>query len=488
MLYKFLLYFILTVILLSCTSTPLVEDDIFNTPDFGNNSAKRSAYEFLTANLTGLSHVSEYGNLIYDTISLNRDYLIENLESAIRSSEPLRKANLIGDSEFQEYILPYRVNASRIMNWRKEVWKKYDTKEFKDIQDEKSLIDCCNKINDRLRQWFVFGSLQQLEDTLTYSHINHYKKGSCISMANLAAYTLRAMGAPIAIDFVPAWGNVPGGHVWNSLVLKGGKFYPFQGAESNILSYEPLYLVKSENNEQLSTYRRPPKVYRKTFSIQKESVYYKQRQKLPQIGLTSRMIDVTRNYVPVSTIIIKADELMTKPENVFINVYNNGLWVPVMVVEAEHGEYIFKDLGNDLLYSVTTYNKVSFEFINLTFYLDKSGNMIKLNPSFEKKIDVNLHKIRSIEMEQLEELKKGWDVDKLLSIAEEKTYTIPTKNRKYNLYYWQNKWIKTGISKLKSGNVSFKEVPSNALYLFSEGKPSNKDRPFILYKNQIKWL
>src|SRR5690606_35713242 len=157
-------------------------------------------------------------------------------------SRSLLANHLITTEDFYEYVLPYRLNASAFEDWRDAVWKRYRRTSIGQVCTINALIDSCNVINDQLKDWFKFATING-EDTLGYTRLCTLKKGTCVSMANIAAFSLRGLGVPVAIDFVPCWGNIKGSHIWNSLVTNDDKVLPFLGAEGNVGDYNPFYLV-----------------------------------------------------------------------------------------------------------------------------------------------------------------------------------------------------------------------------------------------------
>ncbi|PMD87957.1 hypothetical protein BWI97_25570, partial [Siphonobacter sp. BAB-5405] len=392
------------------------------------HEVKKSYYHFIKSNMEGLIHVLSKTAIGQDRKLVNDDIILSNIEDAYQSSNELIKNGLISENGFKEFVLPYRVNSANIHTWRRQVWHQYHKHSFSGITRTSALVDSCNRINDSLKSWFKFSYTNKLEDTLTYSHITHGKEGTCVSMATIAAYTLRAFGVPVSIDFTPAWGNMPGSHVWNSLVLAHDVSIPFLGAEANIGKYEPLYLIKDGENSPYSTYRKPGKIYRYVYSAQKETPYYKYGHLnyfLP-MSVNSRMIDVTAQYLPVSDITFTNPQINGEPKLVYINNYNDGKWVPVMATERKEDAYLFSNLARDLLYCVSTYGESPAETTILPFYLTPAGKPILLQPS-SKKIDIVLNRMQSIEFDQMDVAKKEWNVKAFARIARGHVRSAPVE-------------------------------------------------------------
>lgn len=459
---------------------------------YKNDSVRLNAYHFLVENMHSFRHFNN-GVPIADLNVVDRDYLMKNIDQSFISSENLLNTGLITKSDFHEYVLPYRINYAEIEYWRDLVWKRIGRNNLGDIRTEKALIDSCNAINNDLKKWFKFGNLTQSEDTLGYSGLCHYKMASCGGMSNLAAYTLRALGVPIAIDYA-VWGNMSGGHIWNSLITSKNKAMPFLGAESPIDSENKFYLVKldDDHSKKLSTYKKPGKVYRSTFSVQKQSFAFRAGRShiLPPELSETRQKDVTKIYFPITNLIIPVHTGEKKvPDFLVLCNFNSGVWIPVMGTMFNSGKFVFDDLAKDMLYNTFTYSaKRKSKAYNYPVYIDTSGNKIFLKPHKNQLIDIELNRTRSIENDQIEVTSKDWNVEKLISIAKGTLFKKPSNGKTFNLYMWDFGWKLVGVSKSINHQVKFKSIPSNGLYVFSEGERNPNDRPFIINNKKYRWL
>jgi len=456
--------------------------------NYQHDPLKLGSYLFITSNMDSLEHLSKTGQNVKDVYSIDKTYLVENIDQAVKASKCLIDKKIISIQDFNEYVLPYRINSSKIDNWRKDVLLKYHNKySVTLINNEVSLINTCNLINNELKTWFKFGAIKADDGVLSYSDLCSNKQSSCVGMAYLAAYTLRGLGIPVAIDYAPVWGNVNGGHTWNSLVTRTKKVNSFLGAENNIGSYSPLNLVSNESPS-LSTYKKPGKIYRFTFSVQKKSLAYKYGNSgsLPSELTETRIIDVTKDYVPVKDIIFKP--LKIHPKFLFICNYNSGAWTPVMAALFGNNQYLFRDMGRDMLYGAFSYDQHSLNSFDYPVYVDVSGKSIVLSPNNKKLIDIKLIRTQSIEGDQLQEMIKGWNYEKFIDIAKGKSYAKPLNGKRYTLYCWNGSWTVVGSTHAANNVVDFKAVPSNGLYLLSSKESISNERPFIILNDSIKWL
>lgn len=130
-------------------------------------------------------------------------------------------------------------------------------------------------------------------------------------MAAYLTFSLRAIGIPSTIDVVPAWANRGGGHAWNVVMNKDGKFVDvgFNGEGHNSISY------------------KIPKIYRTGYSSNKGGIGY----------LDPLWKDVTGEYpMPISDIALSGSDSDMKGDVLFLCIFNNKDWIPVAVSATEN--------------------------------------------------------------------------------------------------------------------------------------------------------
>src|SRR6185437_1824057 len=196
-------------------------DYIYLHGHYKNDPIKLRALDFLRSNIPGLQSMAPNGTVLDNESTLTNEKLVENIDAAFLSSKSLLKGHLITQGDFMEYVLPYRINNSDQYNWRQQVWRRYKRKTIGLATSAQSVIDTVNVLNKGLSKWFAYGSFDGLEDTASYQTLLNRKKGSCVSMTNMALYDFRALGLPIATDYIVGWGNLNGSHAWNVLLLNG---------------------------------------------------------------------------------------------------------------------------------------------------------------------------------------------------------------------------------------------------------------------------
>jgi|GEM_PF-759260 len=454
---------------------------------YSNNSQKLKAAHFLLSNMKNNFHVDN-GIIVLDKNSIDPKFIIHHIDDAFYASAGLLSENIIDFDSFLEYTLPYRVNYSKDEEWRAVILKRPEAELVIRSKTEDQLINAINSANHKILSNFKFDLSNTREDTLSYSDICNKKKGSCIMMATMGQYYFRALGVPVSYDYVLCWGNMNGGHTWNALILPHHKSLPFLGLEQQVKNYNPiLYFGGGVKHPLLSTYKKAGKVYRHTYSIQNESLayQYKGTDTLPPILQNYRLVDVTSQYYKVTT--LHTDKFFhdIKSSTLLICNYSSGQWVPITAAANCNNNYVFENLGVDMLYLFTTYSHKIYKPRFYPIFIDAKGNILSLKPG-QKKINIKLNYLKSVEADQAY-FDKGYDSN--IAVATNKLRRRPVKGESYTLYLWQNGWKKSNVAKcLSEDEISFDQISENALYMVSTKEVSADDRPFIVYRGKIKWL
>lgn len=260
------------------------------------DSLVTQAFDFLMQNTS----VPKIENLLNKKESDN--YLLE--EDIVQAVNVYLESNLkwnIPFDVFCEYVLPPFVYDEDYIYWRKICYDKYADW----VNRKKSTVEICSVINADLMKDFVFSdSVKQVQNRIQFQR---NKKGNCIHMSQMILYPLRALGIPVAIDYVIAWGNVNGAHTWNAL-YNNGEMIPFMGLEK-VEKYNPFLIYEYVADSTKNAYRYPPKVYRKTFSMNKgyADIACRFPQKVKNIKLFNDLYfkDVTREYFPAETVLVE---------------------------------------------------------------------------------------------------------------------------------------------------------------------------------------
>jgi len=324
------------------------------------------------------SFMAMYGSFSYDGVERKYDIdeitaaqMIENIDVSFKVWREQPWGKDITFNQFCEYILPFRIANELPAHNRREI---YDA--FNSLLDSVRLVqgDAISAgivVNEGLKnpRWLL--SLRSaFLPHYPASSIIKYKAGSCREMTDLAFYTMRAVGIPVAIDFVPQWPYRSMGHEFNSLLDKEGKMITFMGAEDNPgTPHKPL--------------TKKGKVYRHMYSINSSSlgVLREEGEIVPSLLRDPRLRDVTEEYVSCFDVDIKLQNLKEKvsnPRHAYVAVFDNKSWVPIDWGNVKDDVVTFKKLEGDIVYIAGYYDNSLIPSSN-PFLLTKEGKVEFLN-------------------------------------------------------------------------------------------------------------
>ncbi len=290
-----------------------------------------------------------------------------------------------------------------------------------------------------------------------YKLINLLGKGSCASSTKLVAYPMRALGIPVVIDYA-FWGNRSLKHFWNAVIYKN-KPYPFDALESKIGFYKIQFTAIDKIK------RKPPKIFRKMFSMQQNSLAYQNFTKeiIPNVLNNLLVKDVTSEYIPVSTLSLTYNN-STKNKFSYLCTFNNHDWVPVWWGKNINDKVEFKNMGRDIVYLPCILANSTATYIGNPFILNILGKTVELK--------ANLNLIRTIPINK----KYPDDLSNEIEIGDE-----------YELLYWQDGWQSLGKQIAAKKTIYFKNAPDNALFWIRDLTKGKQERIFTYKNNKVQW-
>lgn len=156
---------------------------------------------------------------IADADLIKAEDLIENVDLAFESYK-LPWAKNVSFNDFCEYVLPHRIMDEPFSKWRKFFLQKNSTLIKYLLKNKIDNPEQVAKIlNDSLiKQYKFYGSLELPCPNLVSLDKNPI--GLCMPRYLLYAAQARSIGLPIALDFIPQFGNFAGSHYWVTLIQK----------------------------------------------------------------------------------------------------------------------------------------------------------------------------------------------------------------------------------------------------------------------------
>jgi hypothetical protein len=376
-----------------------------------------------------------------DIDSIHSPELIENIELAVAQYRLRGAAKTVSEDEFLEYILPYRSSIEPLQNWRKNYERQFSglfpLQEPVDKTVEQVKQSCNAHFSNR---WGVEERNEPLP-RLGALQILFRKKGLCEDMAGMVTFMARSQGVAAAVDYVPAWGTSSGRHFLNYLLPDSTRPIHFDAA-----------LKKLE--------REPAKVLRTTYSVQKTALATRlDTAYIPKGFLrTKNYTDVTAEYWPVDDVVTPLFPIRQQPKVVYAAVLNNGGWVPVWYGEIKDGVATFKGMGKGVVYLPMYYINNTLIPAGCPFALGYNNKQI---------------------------LQPDKTLTHTITLPEQEKYLIYQPGKRYRLLYWNNGWkpIAEKTAAPNSTQLSFDNVPKNALLLLLPEYTRQKERPFIILED-----
>lgn len=420
-----------------------------------------------------------------ECLTIDKSFLVQDIERAVSAYKRRLKTSYIPFSMFEEYLLPPILEDEPLENWREKCEKNFS------FMQTWNITTVCDTLNSLMSKGFSFNYGETPARYLSWSHLDTLQKGDCFHMAKSVLYPLRALGYPCTIDFVPCWGNTTGGHSWNVVYLDG-KMVPFMGREKGVYAYDPFRIYDFKDLRKVNPARYPGKVYRKTFSIDKElqrRLKHVSVENLPSFLSDYRIKDVTAEYLQVSDVSVKVADTIPVDEPVYLAVHSDD-WMATAYTESNNDRMaFFKDVKSEMLYMPVIYRRGKVFPVNDPFIVEEEGRIRFLNPDNAVEMCVvsyllPLMQEYSTAVANRDRLPK--DIFDRLYTGEKRKK--PVNGEAYSIFYWKdNQWQYLDTKIAEKNRIVFPTVPQNALLYLA-----NKDRKFVgrcftLNKGEMVW-
>lgn len=327
-----------------------------------------------------------------DADAVTSEYLISNIDQAFVRWREGNFARHLSFSEFCEWLLPYRLTNENLCEWRERLYKEYKRgiESLRQIADKNhSAYWAAAQVNDLLKQDKIFIHLipHLGGANLPAPVLASLRMGECDDYAFKAAYTMRACGIPVCVDFTPQWPTRPHGHHWNVVLNNNGRTVPFMGSESN-----PGYPCKSDY-----VYG---KVYRYTYEYQEESLFEKNRtigEPTPPVLTNPFIKDVTGDYTKGVDVNVSIN---TGKHFVYLAAFNNQGWTPIAWGEetlpnppfkgGEKKQYTFRNVGRGAVYLPVTWENDRAVAADYPILIKENGEQEYIKPDKSKTFSLTL--------------------------------------------------------------------------------------------------
>ncbi|WP_310559798.1 transglutaminase-like domain-containing protein [Flavobacterium sp.] len=434
----------------------------FNELDYANSEMAVQAFKKLNDSIKIKPQTYE----LKDSEALTPELLIKNIDLAFDAwrNNPWSKA--YDFATFCEYILPYRSLTEPLEDWREDYQFLVSSVSTK-VENNNMPIEVGTSVLSSLKNFKFLESRPDPIPFLSPKQLLFRREGSCNDLANLAILACRSVGLAVTFDFTPFYGASSNKHFWNTIITEKGEHIPFNG-------------ISSDNPEGLPynykpTQKRLAKVYRKTYSIQQNSLANIELSgNIPDGFLKEKnVLDVTDEYVTTGKISIAIQQ--TNPATIgYLNVFNLGSWRTIDWAKKTANSCEFKNLGINIVYLPSFYQPETKKRTYETYpiLLDSDKNQIVLKPNYERTFSFDI--TRDIKIKGPTKDFNSFEV---------------FENEIFNLLVWDNGWKKIETATAQNKAIHFTKIPDNGLFLLLCKKSNGYERIFRINTEtrQIEW-
>lgn len=385
---------------------------------------------------------------VRDLETVSSEFLINNIDQAfsVWKSSPFTRYYSLDD--FFHFVLPYRISNEPLSDWRSIAWQRYG----RWVDSVSSPVElACRIMADGSMRYNI--GMEKYPYPLTYEEMVSVRWGTCETMASFAVMSLRAVGIPVSIDYVPSWANRNAAHCWNVVKDESGKFVDIGFGEEG--RNEVVYKVS--------------KIYRRLYA-------------------NGYNMDVTAEYdMPFSNLSFSCPDV---DKMVTLCTFNNSVWTPVAFAGTKEGQVIFHSVGRGALWGenkIRPYEDEGKGIVYLAMGVEE-GNR---TPLADPVVVYEKGGVRSL----------CADSTRLESIVLYRKYPLYGVRKPgeydsndicpgdvYELYYWDNTWRSLGRQTSIGRSLKFDNVPLGALLWLHNWSGGREERIFT-YENgkQIWW-
>lgn len=335
--------------------------------------------------------------VLKDVEYITSDYLIANIEQAFAMREQQPWGKDIPFDVFCEEILPYRLFAEPLEDWRSIILEQYaglnDTlRNMPGI----TLMEACTLIFHALGTQWDASTHPTAIPPMNYSMSAYFRSGRCKDMAVLGTFVMRAFGIPAGMDFTPQWPHRHLGHDWNTAWNSDGSRVPF-------------LLTECMPGEVCKPDHRMAKAFRHTFAIDKNLIIFREKtEHIPSTFRTACITDISaENFENVDVCLpLDGKHNKGKSQYAFLCVFDNRNWFPVQYAETGKN-CTFRRMGKDIVYLPAYYRNGEVIPAGLPFLLTADGTIQELRADTSRQQKLKLLRKYPLLMKDADRMKGG---------------------------------------------------------------------------------
>jgi hypothetical protein len=385
-----------------------------------------------------------HGNLLYhadsfrvDSYTLSGDFLINNLQMALKAYRTFPWSRLYSFGTFCRWILPYRVANEQAEAFRSYFLKEYGPLPQRFLKKNTSPLDVAFYLNRLINRKMDYkDTYNKSLDVQSIRVLEKSGKGNFYDIAIYKVKVMRAFGIAAAMDYTPFLADTNFGYAFTTVILPGG----------NEMRMEYPHRVKN-----LDKPGRIAKLYRRTFYRDSASLFAVKNMHTSTPAFLGDFYysDIT-NPLRSKTVGIR---LTDTARYVYLSIFNDGGWHPVSWAIPKDSSALFQKMGKNIVYLPVAYQKHHLMRMGNPFLLDNSGIKHLLSPDIS--------------------------VRQRVTLLRTSPFTPMKAGEEYTLYFWDGNWETLAV--FKAGEKGYTlSLPANALYLLSNDDIDFNERIFII--------
>jgi hypothetical protein len=331
-----------------------------------------------------------------DLKTVTAQFLIRHIDRSFEAWHASSWADSISFDTFCCYILPYKTETHYWEGSRGHFKTKYAA-----LPDSISGMYATGKyINIDIQGSFLHGGTFFSEhypflQPITFRNLIETRLGVCIDMCCASIDALRSMSIPATLNIIPSWGNAQDSHFLCELVDK-----PVPERYDNVQRFismpedelikdmfwsgnplTPYHDIPSAVN--LTVTRTVPKVFRKGYVIQHESLAVKHgKEKIPDIFRNPYMEDITSRYLVCSDVTVSLEKPEVSRRFAYLCCYypDRVTLAPVDWAPVKRNKAVFRNVGINVLYFPAYYINGRMQPAEPPFVLRADGECQYMTP------------------------------------------------------------------------------------------------------------
>ena len=331
-----------------------------------------------------------------DLTFLSSRFLIDHIDRSFETWYNSPWSRELDFETFCRFVLPYKSDNDHWEGTYPYLREKYAWAH--DTLNTRSAIEAGKYLDSTIKWNFTqngpfFGEYPYMLPLSRYNYI-HAQLGTCIEANNMVIMTLRSLGIPATMNFIPYWGNSNASHSWTEVIgnrpvkLYDNTQFFYRDDRDEVISDIFWFKYPFETTEgipeavEIRSCRTVPKVYRSNFFASGNAPSEAESANMPDLFRNPGIEDVTDHYIECANVKVSFDKKNCYDRHAYLCCYDpeNLNWTPVAWAEIHRGKARFEKIGKNIVYLPAFYRNGQFDPAGPPFLLTNDGNMLPLEP------------------------------------------------------------------------------------------------------------